>query len=91
MDKPTLIKTLQNVKKITKKDVYFNKYENKKFNIGSYGEWQKSLLQNDVDNDISQKLSSLMGYDLGSRKKYDKEYVISQMDNLIILIDSNFD
>jgi hypothetical protein len=91
MDKSTLIKTLKKVKKITKKNVFYDKYEKKNFDIQAYGEWQKSLLQNDVDNDISQKLSSLMGIELGAKKAYDKEYVISQMDNLIILIDSNFD
>ena len=91
MDKSTLIKTLQNVKEITKKGIFYDKYEKKNFDIASYGEWQRSLLQNDVDNDISQKLSSLMGIELGAKKKYDKEYVISQMDNLIILIDSNFE
>ena len=89
MDKSSLIKTLQNVKKITKKGVYYDKYEKKNYNIASYGEWQKSLSQKDVDNDVSQKLSSLMGYSIG--KKYNKEYVISQLDNLIILIDSNFE
>lgn len=90
MDKVTLIKTLEKVKKITAKDVFYDKYEDKNFNIQAYGEWQASLLKNGIENNISFKLSSLMGIGLGTKKSYNKEYVISQMDNLIILINSNF-
>jgi len=88
LDKVSLIKYLTKIKKITEDDVF--KYKGEKLNIDSFSAWQHALKAKGIKWDITVDVMSLMGSDNTSYKKYNKENVLSQIDNLIKLTDSNF-
>ena len=88
LDKASLIKILKTTKAITEKGEF--KMGSEIVDIGGFSEWQTSLKNGGVEWDISKKIMSLMGVDNMSVKSYNKEYVLSQLDNLIKLSEANF-